>query len=156
VVLRKRDERNEMRNNKILLIILTLSLTLFGGAVATGNLEAREMEKEKLLFFSGNDIYSWCQSDYTLAEGYTAGSLDQSHRAFNSLTAESGGSVQGDIVIDLAIEMAFDFCEPPHVKVGQVTDAFCAFLRDKPEKRSEPAAMLFTEAMKRVWPCKKP
>jgi len=121
-----------------------------------GNLEARELEPEKLLFFSGNDVHSWCQSDGTLAQGYIAGLWDKSARAFNSLTILSGGSTQGDALIDFENELTFGYCEPPHVAVQQVTDVFCAFLRDKPEKRSAPAAMLFTEAMKRAWPCNKP
>jgi hypothetical protein len=53
-------------------------------------------------------------------------------------------------------KMTFGYCEPSNITVQQVTDIFCAFLRDSPQKRSDPAAMLFTEAMKRVWPCKKP
>jgi Ssp1 endopeptidase immunity protein Rap1a len=143
-------------NNKTLLIILALSLALFGDAVTTGSSEARELKPEKLLFFTGNDVHSWCQSDPTLATGYTAGLWDQSARAFNSLTLSSGLSVQTDALIALQEKLTAGYCEPPHVTVQQVTDVFCAFLRDKPEKRSAPAAMLFTEAMQRVWPCDKP
>jgi Rap1a immunity proteins len=143
-------------HHKILLMVLALSPAFSGIAAITGNLEARELEPDKLLFFRGNDVHSWCQSDPTLAIGYTAGLWDQSARAFNSLTLQSGHSVQVDAVIDWQNEMTFGYCEPPHVTAQQVTDVFCAFLRDKPEKRSDPAAMLFTEAMKRVWPCKKP
>jgi hypothetical protein len=141
--------------NKTLLTVLGLSLALFGDAAITSNLKARELEPEKLLFFRGNDVHSWCQSDHTLAMGYTAGLWDQSARAFNSLTLQSGASVQIDAVIDWENEMTFGYCEPPHVTAQQVTDVFCAFLREKPEKRSDPAAMLFTEAIKRAWPCKK-
>jgi Rap1a immunity proteins len=79
---------------------------------------------------------------------------DKSANAFNSLTSHSGGP--DDALIDFEIELTFGYCESPHVTAQQVTDVFCAFLRDKPEKRSDPAAMLFTEAMKRAWPWKKP
>jgi hypothetical protein len=70
----------------ILLIVLALSLALFEVAASTSNSKARELEPEKLLFFRGNDVHSWCQSNHTLATGYTAGLWDQSARAFNSLT----------------------------------------------------------------------
>jgi hypothetical protein len=143
--------------NKILLIVFALPpAALFGDAAITSNLKARELEPEKLLFFRGNDVHSWCQSDHTLAMGYTAGLWDQSARAFNSLTLHSGLSVQVDTVINWENQMAFGYCEPPNVTAQQVTEVFCAFLREKPEKRSDPAPMLFTEAMKRAWPCKKP
>jgi hypothetical protein len=56
-------------NNKIPLIFVGL---LFGCAATTGIVESRELEREKLLFFSGNEIHSWCQSNYPLALGYTS------------------------------------------------------------------------------------
>jgi hypothetical protein len=147
-------------HHKILLMVLALSPAFSGIAAITGSLEARELEPAKLLFFRGNDVHSWCQSDHTLAMGYTAGLWDQSANGFNSLISHSGSTSHsggpGDALIDSEIELTFGYCEPPHVTAQQVTDIFCAFLREKPEKRSDPAAMLFTEAMKRVWPCKKP
>ena len=153
----KRPVLRMLAITKIFLIVLALSpAALFGDAAITSNLKARELEPEKQLFFRGNDVHSWCQSDHTLTMGYTAGLWDQSARAFNSLTLHSGLSVQVDTVIDWENQMAFGYCEPPNVTAQQVTEVFCAFLREKPEKRSDPAPMLFTEAMKRAWPCKKP
>jgi hypothetical protein len=61
-------------HHKILLIALALS-------PAFSETEARELEPKKLLFFRGNDVHSRCQSDHTLAMGYTAGLWDQSARA---------------------------------------------------------------------------
>jgi hypothetical protein len=58
-------------------------------------------------------------------------------------------------LVDFALDRFGRFCEPNHVTVEQVTDIFCAFLRDVPERRSEPATFLFLDAMKRAWPCRK-
>ncbi len=57
--------------------------------------------------------------------------------------------------IDFALDQFGRFCEPDHVTVEQVTEIFCAFLRDVPQRRSEPATFLFCDAMKRAWACRK-
>jgi hypothetical protein len=117
--------------NKTLLTVLALFLALFGDAPITSNLKARELEPEKLLFFRGNDIHSWCQSNHLLAQGYTAGLWDKSANAFNRLTSHSGGP--DDALIDFEIELTFGYCEPPRVTAQQVTDVFCTFLREARE-----------------------
>jgi hypothetical protein len=48
--------------NKTVLTIIVSSVAPFGIA-ATENSGAQEWEQEKLSFFTGNDVYSWCQSD---------------------------------------------------------------------------------------------
>jgi Rap1a immunity proteins len=141
---------------KTALTRIVFPLALFGVVAATGNSGAQELEREKLSFFNGNDVHSWCQSSPSLALGYTAGILDQSARTFADLNLQTGSSVQVDGVIAWEKEMIFGYCEPPNVTAQQVTDVFCGYLRDKPEKRTDGAASLFKDAMQRVWPCKKP
>jgi Rap1a immunity proteins len=41
------------------------------------------------------------------------------------------------------------------VRAGRSPEVFCGYLRDRPERRSAPAAALFKEAMQKAWPCKK-
>jgi hypothetical protein len=142
--------------NKTLLTVLALSLALFGVTASTTKSGAQEWEQAKLGFFNGNDVHSWCQSDSLMALGYTAGVWDQSARTFADLSFQRGYSAQVDAAISWEKEMIFGYCEPPHVTAQQVTDVFCHFLRDRPEKRSAPASLLFAEAMRNAWPCKKP
>lgn len=129
--------------------IIAISLAQSGSA--TGE----ELEPEKGYFFTGNGMYSWCQLNRSMAQGYTAGVWDQSARAWfylDSLRNQTG-------VLDargvIGKEVLVGYCEPPHVTVEQITDVFCAYLRETPAERDIPAALLFSKAMKKAWPCKK-
>jgi Rap1a immunity proteins len=139
--------------NKTVPTVVALSLAFFEVAASTRNLDAQEWDQQKLGFFSGNDVHSWCQSTPSIALGYTAGIMDQSARTFTDLSFQRGHSPEVDAAISWEKEMIFGYCEPQHVTAQQVTDVFCAYLRDKPERRAAPAAILFKEAMQRVWPC---
>lgn len=86
-----------------------------------------------------------------MAVAYTAGLWD--HSARSVFIVREGTHPDGR---DIALEWLGRFCEPKHVTLDQATDVFCAYLRDLPEKRNESAAILFTSAMKKAWPCKKP
>jgi hypothetical protein len=77
---------------------------------------------------TGNDIQIWCESERLTARAYTA-------------------RVWGKT------EPLVGYCEPAELTVQQATDVYCKFLEDNPEKRSAPGASLFTEAMRRAWPC---
>ena len=102
-------------------------------------------------------MHSWCQSDYSLVLGYAAGVWDQSARALADLNLQRGYSNQVDAVLSYEKEMILGYCAPPsNVTNQQVTDIFCGFLRDNPAMRSDSAAGLFRQAMKKAWPCKKP
>jgi hypothetical protein len=59
-----------------------------------------------------------------------------------------------DIAVEYSLKRLGSFCPPDHVTVQQATDVFCKYLRDAPEQRSTTAAILFGEAMAKVWPCK--
>ena len=105
-------------------------------------------------FMGGNDVHSWCQRARPMALAYTAGLWDFSARSVSLLYMLTG--MAREEALDLAFERLGRFCEPDHVTLDQATDVFCAYLRDLPEKRNGPAAILFSHAMKRAWPCKKP
>jgi Rap1a immunity proteins len=106
-------------------------------------------------FLYGNDVYSWCQDNKSMAQAYTAGLWDLSARAVLLLDSTKSGT-KDHWATDYALDRLGRFCEPEHVILEQVTDVFCAFLRDVPERRQDPAPFLFSKAMTKAWPCKKP
>ena len=124
-----------------------------------------ELPGPSTAFFRGNDLHSWCQRDKSWAMAYTAGMWDLSSisvlriQGLTSLPFERDANPAQERYHDARVDLALDqfgrFCEPDHVTVEQVTDIFCAFLRDVPDRRSEPATSLFRDAMKKAWPCKK-
>jgi len=143
-------------NVKTALTVIATSLAL------SGIVSAEELEPEKRAFFTGNDVHSWCQRNRSIAQGYTAGVWDQSARTWfvldsliprGSVIDEQKGGV--DAAVAIGKKLLVGYCEPPHVTVNQVTDVFCAYLRDRPGERSVHAALLFNDAMTKAWPCKK-
>jgi hypothetical protein len=126
------------------------------GATVAGTLRAEELSREKGYFLTGNGIHVWCQFERSSAQAYTAGVWDHSARTDFDLNLQKGASVAVDAAVSWEKEMLVGYCEPSGVNVGQVTDVFCKYLRDKPEKRNAPAPLLFMEAMKRAWPCNQP
>jgi Rap1a immunity proteins len=91
---------------------------------------------------TGNDIQIWCESERLTARAYTAqvwGKHEYS-RFVDAAALREKDSLVG-------------YCEPAELTVQQVTDLYCKFLEDNPEKRSMPGGLLFTEAMRRAWPC---
>jgi hypothetical protein len=125
------------------------AFAFFGAACV--NSEAQEIEHA---FFSGNDIYTWCQTAMPVAQAYTAGLWDETARIPFVLNA-FGISADAKTALSLAKKMLAGYCEPRGVTVVQVTDVFCAHLRANPEKRTVHASLLFNEAMTKAWPCKK-
>jgi len=106
-------------------------------------------------FFTGNDVHSWCQNDKASAQTYTAGLWDLSTRSVLIIDGiRPSGTKNPDT--DFALDRLGRVCEPDHVILEQVTDIFCADLRDTPAQRQKPAAILFSDAMTKAWPCKKP
>jgi hypothetical protein len=108
-------------------------------------------------FFSGNDAYSWCQKDRSVALGYAAGLSDEAaHGSFMLETFPLVGSkVQVDALRNTAKDLFGEFCRPNDVVLDQVTDVFRGYLRDVPGDRPKPAVLLFHAAMKKAWPCTK-
>jgi Rap1a immunity proteins len=102
---------------------------------------------------TGNDIQIWCQSERLAARAYAAGVWDQSARTDFTLSLQKGYGVIDDAVVLREKEALVGYCAPAGLTLGRVTDVYCKFLEDNPEKRSATAASLFTEAMRRTWPC---
>jgi hypothetical protein len=107
-------------------------------------------------FFRGNDVHSWCQNNRSMALAYTAGLWDLSSWSVLIVQGLTPIGHASDAAVNFALERLGRFCEPHHVVVEQATDVFCAYLRDVPERRNDSAAILFSNAMKKAWPCKRP
>ena len=45
------------------------------------------------------------------------------------------------------------FCKPEHATIEQMTDVFCAYLRDTPAKRDGLPSIMLNDALKTAWPC---
>jgi Rap1a immunity proteins len=141
---------------KTVLTVIAVSFALFGVAAGQGRSGTEELEQEKGFFFTGNDVHSLCQFNRSSAQSYTAGVWDHSARTVYGLNLQRGYSAMVDAAVSYEKDFLVGYCEPPRVTAGQVTDVFCAYLRDKPEKRNVNAALLFMEAMQTAWPCRKP
>jgi hypothetical protein len=112
-------------------------------------------------FFTGNDIYEWCQRSRPMALAYTAGLYDEANHALFALenmrplpSDSKGARSSPNAMIDYGVAQAANYCPPQHVTVNQVTDVFCAFLRDTPQDRHSLPAILFNNALTKAWPCK--
>jgi hypothetical protein len=106
----------------------------------------------------GNEVYEWCRSSRPMAIAYTVGVFDQAGRVTFTLgtTVRMPKNTSVDAVLNMAQELLVGHCIPAEqVTLNQMTDVFCAYLKDAPEKRREPATFLFQEAMKKAWPCPK-
>jgi hypothetical protein len=108
-------------------------------------------------FFSGNDVYDWCQHDPAMALGYTAGQFDGAvHAAY---TIESmrdlsgpGKEAKNGILVDMSIERVIGFCMPQHATMRQITDIFCKYLKDTPTERDGLPAIILNKALTKAWP----
>jgi Rap1a immunity proteins len=129
------------------------SLTMAQAADAA-NPEATNLS-DQLVFLSGNDLHSLCQGNKAIAQGYTAGLWDGTVRSVFVVDTTFRGMAL-DQTVDFGLERLGGFCAPRGgVTVEQVTDVFCLYLRDTPETRDSHAALIFSEAMKKKWPCRK-
>jgi Rap1a immunity proteins len=109
------------------------------------------------VFFTGNDLHEFCQRGDPFRLGYVAGLWDlTSHAAFvvDGFPISPDRNQVRDYAVKYSLTRLGSFCPPGHVTVPQAADVFCKYLRDAPEKRSNTAAILFGEAMTKVWPCK--
>jgi Rap1a immunity proteins len=120
---------------------------------ATGFTPTYDLPGPGAAFFEGNEVYSWCQTNKSMAQMYTAGLWDLTARAV--LLLDSTKPEARDRA-NYALDRLGRFCEPEHIILEQVTDVFCAYLQDVPERRQDPAPFLFSKAMTKAWPCKKP
>jgi hypothetical protein len=107
-------------------------------------------------FFSGNDMYQWCQHDKAMAQGYVAGMYDTAAHAtiaIDSMRNFGKAMPNNDAQVDFAIERVVGFCKPEHATLEQMTDMFCKFLKDTPAQRDGLPAILFNDAGKKAWRC---
>jgi Rap1a immunity proteins len=113
-------------------------------------------------FFSSNDVYQWCQHDKHMAQAYVGGMYDMAaHGAFViDAMRQFGAMPKNDALVDFAdafVEFAIDrivgFCKPEYTTLEQMTDVFCAYLKDTPAERDGLPSIMLNNALKKVWPC---
>jgi len=107
-------------------------------------------------FFSGNDVYDWCRHDRKAAQSYVAGIFDEAAHAaavIDDTRHWSKDMPKNDAEVDFALQRVVGYCAPEHVVLEQVTDVFCAYLKDSPAKRDGLPAIMFSEALTKAWPC---
>ena len=116
---------------------------------------ARATEIPQQTFYSGKDVYGFCQRDRTTALAYTAGLYDQA--AYAALIIDhfryiGDKTPQRDLDVDFHLNRIVGYCVE-HATLEQVTDVFCTYLKDFPEKRDKLPQILFSEALTKAWPC---
>ena len=107
-------------------------------------------------FFSGNDVYDWCRYDRKAAWSYVAGLFDQAAHAaavIDDARHFHKDMPKNDAEVDFALQRVVGYCTPEHATLEQVTDVFCAYLKDSPGKRAGLPAIMFSEALTKAWPC---
>ena len=52
---------------------------------------------------------------------------------------------------DCSLDRVVGFCKPEHATLAQMTDVFCAYLRNTPAERHISPSM-FNEVFKKAWP----
>jgi Rap1a immunity proteins len=148
----------EMKNALIVLIVvINAGLGLFvyyqesSGPPATPFYSLQgESERE---VSTGNDVQIWCESERLTAQAYTARVWRETAQTDFTPRSQKGHSGVVDAAASLESESLVGHCEPAGLTIREVTDAYCKFLQDNPEKRSAPGVSLFTEAMRGAWPC---
>jgi hypothetical protein len=117
---------------------------------------AGAVEIPQRTFYSGNDVYGFCQHDRAVAFAYVAGLYDQAAHAallIDHFRYSGSRTPQKDLEVDFQLKRIVGYCAPEHVTVEQVTDVFCKYLKDIPEKRDGLPQILFSEALTKAWPC---
>jgi hypothetical protein len=113
-------------------------------------------EIPKSSFFSGNDVYEWCQREPGMALSYTAGQFDAAvHGAYVIDSMRNYGApkeARNDAPVDIAIMQVAGFCVPEHATPQQVTDIFCKYLRDTPAERDGLPSIILNKALTQAWP----
>lgn len=107
-------------------------------------------------FFSGNDVHDWCQHDRKAARTYVAGLFDEAAHAAAVIdgTRNFGKNMpRNDAQVDFALDRVVGYCTPDRANLEQVTDVFCAYLKDSPAKRDGLPPIMFSEALTKAWPC---
>jgi Rap1a immunity proteins len=123
--------------------LFTLTLSAFAGEIPAKS------------FFSGNDVYQWCQHDKMMAQAYVAGMYDEAAHGAAAIDDMRHFSAmpKNDVEVDFALDRVAGFCMPEHATLEQITDVFCAYLRDSPAKRDGLPSIMFNDALKQAWGC---
>lgn len=88
-------------------------------------------------FWTGNDLYRWCEESEDLALAYVAGAVDS-----EMLTGEiSHGAWQ-------------KFCPHQNVSTGQARDIVCKYLAENPADRHLTASYSVSMALNGEFPCR--
>jgi Rap1a immunity proteins len=125
-------------------------------ALAAGTALADDIGPSNV-FFTGNDIYGFCQRGDPFRLGYVAGLWDlTSHAAFVVDGFPIGPNQMRNAAVKYSLKRLGSFRPPGHVTVQQAADVFCKYFRETPEQRSNGAVILFGEAMTKAWPCNNP
>lgn len=109
-------------------------------------------------FYSGNDVYDWCRNDRRAAFSYVAGLHDSAAHAAAVIddTRNFGKDMpKNDAQVDVALQRIVGYCMPRRATIEQVTDVFCAYLKDNPSERAGLPPIMFAEALTKSWPCPK-
>lgn len=130
-------------------ITIVVALSLAASAASAVELPLRT-------FYSGNDIYGFCQHDRGSAFTYVAGLYDQAAHAsllIDHFRYSGNRTPQRDAEVDFQLRSIVGYCTPPHATLKQITDVFCKYLKDSPEKRDGLPSILFSDALTQAWPC---
>ena len=132
---------------------MRLATLAFCACVASA---ASAAELPPTTFYSGNDVHGFCQHDRAVAFAYVAGLYDEA--AFAALVVDDlrhygNEAPKNDTEVDFSLKRIVGYCAPAHATLEQVTDVFCKYLKDVPEKRDGLPSILFSEALTKAWPC---
>jgi hypothetical protein len=116
---------------------------------------AGAVELPRASFYSGNDVYDFCQHDRAAAFAYIAGLYDEAPHAAFAIDGmrDLSKPPQNHPVVKFALKRVVGYCTPEHATLEQVTDVFCKYLREFPEKRDGQPPIPFSEALTKAWPC---
>lgn len=120
-------------------------------------------------FYSGNDLFSQCRTNKEFVIGYVAGAFDSREgpqlamfSLYIDFLTTAGINTSDEVKMKPFMKklnentaLLGNVCVPKGVKLGQMTDVFCQFLRDGPAQRHLEASLLFRKAIVAAWPCQK-
>lgn len=132
-----------------------IRLTLVAACLGLAS-SAHTAEVPSHAFFSGNDVYQWCQRDKAMAQSYVAGLYDMAAHGAAVIddTRNYGKDMpKNDAQVDFALQRIVGYCKSRHATLEQVTDVFCKYLKENPAKRDGLPAIMFSESLTTAWPC---
>jgi hypothetical protein len=146
-----------MRHSTQLLRAAVTAVTVFLAMTlpaSAGNAPTRTLFSDKV-FFNGNDVFQWCQHDKAWVQAYVGGMYDMSVHGALAIDRmrHFGDMPNNDFEVNFALDQIVGFCKPEHATLEQMADVFCGYLRNTPEERHGLPAILFSDALRKAWPC---